>query len=137
MTPSNADDKHDRNRLYEVVDRNVIESLIELGGDDDPHLLEELIDLFLTDGDVRVAEIKEAVETRDLNRIAAATHTLKSASANLGVLHFSEFCCEIETHARLGESSAAFELARETGERYAVVRQALQTLRAQRGMSAA
>jgi len=137
MTSSNAEDKHDRNRLYEVVDRNVIESLIALGGDDDPHLLEELIDLFLTDGDVRVAEIEEAVETRDLTRIATATHTLKSASANLGVLHFSEFCREIETRARLGESTAAFDLAREIGERFAVVRQALETLRDQRGMSAA
>ena len=88
-----------------VIDLSVIEALRELGGEDDPGLVVELIDLYLLDAPERIREIKTALVSEDFDLLERAAHTLKSASANIGALALSGFCKELEMMAR--DSSVA------------------------------
>jgi signal transduction histidine kinase/CheY-like chemotaxis protein/HPt (histidine-containing phosphotransfer) domain-containing protein len=86
----------------ELIDRAVIESLRELGGEEDSGLLMELIELFLADAPKHVQAMTEALESGDVEALERAAHTLKSSSANLGALGLSRLCLEIEQQARQG-----------------------------------
>jgi HPt (histidine-containing phosphotransfer) domain-containing protein len=83
-----------------LVDMSVIESLKELGGDDDPNLVFELIEMFLSDTPLRMRDIKSALASGDLKLLERAAHTLKSSSANVGALGLSELAKAIEERAR-------------------------------------
>lgn len=83
-----------------VVDMKVIESLRELGGDDDPGLVTELIALFLDDAPKRLAEIETALATGDSKLLERAAHTLKSSAANVGAAGLSKLCGEMEERVR-------------------------------------
>ncbi len=84
----------------DVIDMEIIASLRELGGDEDPGLVCELIDLYLSDAPARISEIEDALERDDFELLERATHTLKSASANIGATKLSAMCAELETMAR-------------------------------------
>src|SRR5690349_17534232 len=84
----------------EPIDPGVIEGLRELGGAEDPGLLVELIDLYLSDAPQRMAEIERSLASGDWKLLERAAHTLKSASANIGALGLSEICKELECQAR-------------------------------------
>ena len=112
-----------------VLDADIIQGLQDLGGEDDPGLLLELIDLFLDDAEQRVAGIETAIEQGDIDSMGKLAHALKSASANLGALGFSKCCSGLEHEARDGNSSAASDLARATCAMYSDVRAALTRLR--------
>ena len=83
-----------------VIDMDVIQSLRELGGDDEPELLAELIGIFLEDAPQRMKDITEGLAHGDLARIERGAHTLKSSSANIGALGLSDLCRRIVECAR-------------------------------------
>jgi HPt (histidine-containing phosphotransfer) domain-containing protein len=114
----------------EVLDANVIQGLRELGGTEDPGLLVELIDLYLTDAPQRMAEIETSLATGDWKLLERAAHTLKSASANIGALGLSAICRELECQARRCDSEACSSLLRSSAEHLARVQRALGSLRA-------
>ena len=89
-----------------ILDASVIDSLIELGGDDDPGLLGELIDLYLDDAEQRMTIMLAALECGDCDSVGKAAHALKSASANMGALEFSKVCLELEQNAASGATQA-------------------------------
>ena len=86
----------------EHLDPEVIASLVELGGEDEPDLIVELIDLFLEDADVRILALEEAVKVRDWDQVVKIAHTLKGASATIGAVRFSSACRAVETESRDG-----------------------------------
>jgi len=86
-----------------ILDVETLQSLVELGGEDDPDLLAELLGLFLEDSTRRVQSLVQALEQGDIRAAGRAAHALKSASASLGALRFSDACREIECVARLGD----------------------------------
>lgn len=83
-----------------TIDPATIETLLALGGDDDPGLLTELIDLYLEDAGERLQTLEAAVSRDDVETVARTAHALKSSSANIGALTFSLFCKDIEARAR-------------------------------------
>ncbi|MEZ6015140.1 MAG: Hpt domain-containing protein [Planctomycetota bacterium] len=85
-----------------ILDPDTLEALRELGGEDDPELLTELIDLFVDDAGRRVQGIMASLSRGDVEAVARAAHALKSAAANLGAFGFSGACRELETTARQG-----------------------------------
>ena len=89
-----------------VIDSTTIEALRELGGDDDPGLVMELIELYLGDAADRVQTIGAAWDVGDLDSVARAAHALKSASANIGALCFSDACKDVELGAKAGNEIA-------------------------------
>jgi HPt (histidine-containing phosphotransfer) domain-containing protein len=114
----------------EVLDASVIQGLRELGGEDDPGLLLELVQLFLSDAPQRMREIEYGLEQGDWKLLERAAHTLKSASANIGALGLSAICKELEASARQREAGPCNSLKRSSAECLARVEIALRKLHA-------
>ena len=108
-----------------VIDMTVIETLRELGGDDDPGLVGELIDLYLLDAPDRLRELEQALEERDVDLLERAAHTLKSASANIGAIFLSDLCQDLECLAREASIETAGELVAKSLEAFDDAQQAL------------
>lgn len=83
-----------------VLDPQVLQDLRELGGEDDPGLLNELIGMFLDDAPRRLGDITGGLASGDVKTLERAAHTLKSSSANIGAVSLSALCRQIEEIAR-------------------------------------
>ena len=125
MTDPHQDKKNDNG----AIDMRVIADLRELGGDEDPGLLTELIDLFLTDAPERVREVETGLATGDIKLVERAAHTLKSSSANIGALTLSSMCKRIEELARNQEKDAIKRLLAETTRSFSEAESALLSLK--------
>ena len=97
MNPESTNDPRGSDR---AIDPQVIQGLRELGGEDEPELLAELIEIFLEDAPKRMKDITEGLAHGDLARIERGAHTLKSSSANIGALGLSDLCRRIVECAR-------------------------------------
>ncbi len=84
-----------------AINANILQNLREYDDDDDP-FVDTLIHDYLADAPQKVEEIKLAIETQDIMRLKEAAHTLKSSSAQLGAMTFSELCKELEYMGRTG-----------------------------------
>lgn len=114
----------------DVIDLSVIEMLRELGGDDDPSLVVELIDLFLADAPSRIEEIQTGLRDGDFELLERAAHTLKSSSANLGARELSQVCMELEEMGRKAEAPSADQHAERARSAFEKTQEALERLRA-------
>ena len=112
-----------------VLDESVLETLRALGGDDDPGLLVEVIDLYLEDAALRLRDLRAALEGADVRALERAAHTLKSASANVGAVAFSRLCFELEKSARNADLDAAPSLVARAEAQFLRVRGALEAAR--------
>ena len=92
-----------------VLAPEVIDSLIELG--DGPDLVLELVELYVEDAIKRVDSVMVGARDGDMAVSNSAAHALKSASANMGAVQFSEVCRQIEDAAKAGDSSVVGGLA--------------------------
>ena len=110
-----------------ILDRGVIASLRELGGDDDPGLFTELVGMFLADTPERMHALSEAMEKRDPTALERAAHALKSSSANLGALELSVLFRDIEAAGREKDLSRAGPLVARTQPEFAKVEAALRS----------
>ena len=108
-----------------ILDLDVIAGLRELGGEDDPGLLLELVGLFLTDAPTYVSEIVTGFEGNDLARVQRASHTLKSSSANMGAMGLSGLARTIEGVAKTADMDLLRELQ---GELQAVYQETAEAL---------
>ena len=87
------------------INFQVLQSLRELDDEEDPDFLGELIQIYLLDAPQHLETIKEAIFLGDADSLKLASHTLKSSSANLGAVSFSEVCKELELMGRLAVES--------------------------------
>ena len=62
----------------------MLASLRELQEEGEPDILDELIELFLTDVPPQLVSLKVAVEAGDAHSVERIAHTLKGSSANMG-----------------------------------------------------
>ena len=111
-----------------VLDASVLDSLRELGGDDDPGLLSELIGIFLEDAPLRMKEIESALASGDIKLLERAAHTLKSSSANIGARGLSSICRQMEDRARAADAASCTALYQQSSTSLAEVALALQQL---------
>lgn len=79
-----------------AIDIEVLNQLQNAMGESGPKLLIDLIDIYLDDTPKRLGEIQDAVIHRDANALRDAAHPLKSSSASLGAILFSELCQQLE-----------------------------------------
>lgn len=112
------------------IDPAVIQGLRELGGDDEPGLLAELIEIFLEDAPERMKDITEGLATGDVGRVERGAHTLKSSSANVGALSLSELCRKIVESARTNKQERLPELCRESERSLDEASEALRSIKA-------
>jgi CheY-like chemotaxis protein/HPt (histidine-containing phosphotransfer) domain-containing protein len=101
----------------------------------DDELVAEVIEMFLADYPLRMAEIKLAVDARDSERIRMATHTLQGAAGNLAAAPIVERLRALESMARDGPldpivtDAAWIEVEAEGRRLTAALRQATVSLR--------
>ena len=91
------------------IDFQILHNLSELDDDDDPNFLGDLINIYLSDAPQHLQMMKEAIGLGDANSLKLASHTLKSSSANLGALCFSEVCKELESISRAAVESGGVQ----------------------------
>ncbi|NES69972.1 MAG: Hpt domain-containing protein, partial [Okeania sp. SIO2D1] len=79
--------------------------------DDEPDTLIILMQDYLVDGNKQMDIIRKSIKKHDYTALKGASHTLKSSSALLGAINFSELCQELEHMTRaVVESGADFNL---------------------------
>ena len=110
----------------EPVDLSVLDNLRELGRANEPDLVSELIDLFLSDFPVQLGALREAVTKRDAAALEATAHTLKGSSAYLGVTHLSAVSGELEKKGRGGSVDEAGPLLVQLDHEFERVRRVLE-----------
>jgi HPt (histidine-containing phosphotransfer) domain-containing protein len=115
------------NETHATLDRSVISSLRELGGEDDPGLFFELVHMFLSDTPERMRALSEAFDKRDPTALEHAAHALKSSAANLGALGLSALFRDIESAGRERDLLRAEPLVKRTQPEFARVEAALRS----------
>jgi two-component system sensor histidine kinase/response regulator len=109
------------------IDRESL--LVRVGQDEE--LLNQVIQLFLTDSPKRLAAIKAAVEAGDCERIRTTAHALKGSAGNLSALGMSEAASTLErigAEGRLIAADAAWHnLSTEADKAIAALRQLAKT----------
>lgn len=97
-----------------AIDPHILEDFRNLY-DDEPDTLVILIQDYLADGSKHMESIRKSIKKRDITALKGAAHTLKSSSALLGAINFSELCKELEYMARaVLESGADFNSQKAT-----------------------
>lgn len=111
-----------------VLRESSILELLTLGGEGASELLIELVDLYLEDSAVRMAEAQGGFQDQDPEQVSRAVHALKSSSANMGAIELSQLCANLEAVGS-GEELTPELLAKLEGM-HAEVQAALRELRA-------
>lgn len=83
-----------------TFDQSVIDSLRAIGQSSGKDLAGKVIELYLDQAPQLIEQIGEALADKNLDQLAAAAHTLKSSSANVGALLLASQCEMLETGAR-------------------------------------
>ena len=110
----------------EVLDASALESILILNK---PELLNRVIDIYLDTTPELIDEIHAAVARRDAQRLKAAAHSLKSASANLGASDVATLCRGLEEAALQQRMDEAPALDARLGKAYARACRALEAKR--------
>ena len=76
-----------------VIDKSMLESLVE---DTDAEFVNELINTFLEDSPLQIADMHQALADNNSENFRRAAHTLKSNSANFGAALLVEMAKELE-----------------------------------------
>ncbi|MEM7310292.1 MAG: response regulator [Planctomycetota bacterium] len=108
-----------------ALDMDVIDSLKELGGEDDPEIFIELVELFLSDTPERISCLQKALEEGDAQALEGAAHALKSSCGNLGAISLSALCREIESCGRNADLDSAESLVSRSEHEFTRVQEAL------------
>jgi len=93
-----------------VLDQDVIATLKELGGEGEPELFIELVDLFIEDTCEQLERVSEALTRGDADEMRRRAHTLKSSCANVGAVHLAQTWFQLEQLAVAEELSELGEL---------------------------
>jgi histidine phosphotransfer protein HptB len=80
------------------LDETLLEELRDILDDEFP----SLISTYIQDSGVRLDDMCRAFSGKDLDAVRKAAHSLKGASANLGLVYLAEQCRVIEDAARAG-----------------------------------
>lgn len=87
-----------------VIDPQAIERLRELDPGGQQGVLLRVLRAYESSLARHLVDIGSARDAADLDRLARAVHTLKSSSAAVGAMAFSQRCADIEHIARAGKT---------------------------------
>lgn len=83
---------NDMNLTSEPVDF----SRIQETSDGDQEFESELFGVFLEDCEMRLAQLRAALETGDVDRACREAHTIKGAGSNVGTTHLHAIAADLE-----------------------------------------
>lgn len=88
----------------ELIDQEVIDTLTDLG---DQEFLIELVDIFLSQSEGLVQEMKQAAKEENVSELLRASHKLKGSCLNLGAKGLGDICQTLESMCHKGDISDA------------------------------
>jgi PAS domain S-box-containing protein len=109
------------NQQAEPLDMQAHALFQEIMGD----MASQLITMFLEDVPEKMTLLQQASEAADADAIHRIAHTLKSSSAQLGAIHFSKICKELETKGRTKNLQGVQSLIHELDEEFIRLEQLL------------
>ena len=89
------------------LDPSILQALRDMAGSRAPQIIAEIVDSFLEDTPNQFAQLQEAIDADDVQKLRMSAHALRSASANLGAMGFSDLCKSLENLARSGTTYGA------------------------------
>ena len=91
-----------------IIDQEAIENLRSLGDEEgDDSFLREVIEIFVTDTPLRLAELRSSLANHDQATFTRAAHSIKGSSSNVGALRLGALAKVLENDSR--ESLAGLE----------------------------
>ncbi len=99
-----------------IIDPAALQRLEKWGG---PSLSQEIVQLFLENGPLRMDQIRAAMDGEDLDVPERGAHSLKSSAANVGAQHVQRFAGEVELAASGGDLQTVRDLIPNLEEAYA------------------
>ena len=90
-----------------VINRNTFDALKNATGRE---FTAELIDTFLEDMPVQLAQLKQSITAQDAESFRRAAHTIKSNAATFGAVHLAELARALEMQGRKNDFSAGNNL---------------------------
>ena len=87
-----------------IIDKETIANLISMTGED---FLTELVEAYLEDSPHLFSQMRKALADRDPEAFRRSAHSLKTSSASLGALQFSEKARELEMLGKSNRLSGA------------------------------
>ncbi|HEY2294982.1 MAG TPA: ATP-binding protein, partial [Thermoanaerobaculia bacterium] len=94
----------------ESFDPQYIDQLRQLQDRSGRELVSPVIDRFLAEAPLRLAELRRALAARDDHNLVFVAHTFKSSCAQLGARQLAEICRDLETRGRKVEWSGMEEI---------------------------
>ena len=74
--------------------------------EEDRELLNELLSIFVDEFPLKLQELRDAVEARDMSRVIVTSHGLKGMLSNLAIARASSCAAQVEQLARDGQGAA-------------------------------
>jgi HPt (histidine-containing phosphotransfer) domain-containing protein len=95
-----------------VLQPNALNAIVEMIGVDDPEVVVDLIDTFLTDSQRQVEEMQRSIASGDIKTLHRAAHSMKSSSATFGAMYLSKLCQRLEQSAKdqCGDGTCAAQI---------------------------
>jgi HPt (histidine-containing phosphotransfer) domain-containing protein len=94
-----------------VLDPAAVERLRQLDPDGSRGFLAQVLRTYELSLLKHLASLAEARASADARRAGEIAHTLKSSSASVGAMRFSQSCAELERLAKAGDTPAMVSLA--------------------------
>ncbi len=88
-----------------VLDDTTISSLREIMGED----FDDLLQTFISDAEVRMEALRQAVSSCDADALRKAAHSFKGSSVNVGARRLSEVCRMLEDTLVQGQEPESHE----------------------------
>ena len=107
------------------LDPAALRSLAGLEQKGDADLLNRVVEAYLSSSTKLADEARAGAAAEDPKRMAAAAHTLRSSSAQIGAMKLSSLCKEIEARGRSGSVEGVAKLLDEVSSELASVHEGL------------
>jgi len=117
----------------EALDATALDAIRALQRPDAPDILQKVVGLYLAGAAAQLTQLKKSLAAGDMKGVQAIAHSLKSSSANLGVIHLAPLCREIEAMAGAGDAESIAPKFAEIEQEFIRAQAALQSLSREKG----
>lgn len=98
-----------------VLDQAVLNTLRKLTPPGEPDVLAEVLRLFLDEVPPRIARLRNAWSSGNIEEMHRAAHSLKGSSGNIGARRLYEVCSQLDAIGKAGDLAGAAPLVEALG----------------------
>jgi response regulator RpfG family c-di-GMP phosphodiesterase len=113
-------------REEKMLNEKTINRLRQIMGESDPTFFDQVMRMFVSQGEEQVMQIRDAVAAGDIKQVGALAHKLKGSSLNVGANAMAETCRTMEIRTRENDSTGLDELARRLEKEFAATRREIE-----------